>query len=73
MEFSNPFDNPQGLFLILCNAQQQYCLWPQQCVLPQGWHVACNAQTQADCDTWLRAQWQSLHPHNQASCEGVNA
>ncbi|MEY8710013.1 invasin [Mangrovibacter phragmitis] len=73
MEFSNPFDNPQGLFFILCNAQQQYCLWPQQCALPIGWQVACNAQPQADCNTWLNAQWQSLHPRHQVSCEGESA
>ena len=28
MQFSNPFDNPQGQFYILRNDQQQYSLWP---------------------------------------------
>ncbi|EEJ3719702.1 MbtH family NRPS accessory protein, partial [Salmonella enterica subsp. enterica serovar Braenderup] len=28
MEFSNPFDNPQGQFYILQNAQRQFSLWP---------------------------------------------
>ncbi|WGL86161.1 MbtH family NRPS accessory protein [Enterobacter hormaechei] len=27
MEFSNPFDNPQGQFAILQNDQGQYSLW----------------------------------------------
>jgi uncharacterized protein YbdZ (MbtH family) len=36
MEFSNPFDNPQGQFAILQNDQGQYSLWPQQCELPAG-------------------------------------
>ena len=27
MQFSNPFDNPQGQFYILRNDQQQYSLW----------------------------------------------
>ena len=31
MAFSNPFDDPQGAFYILRNAQGQFSLWPQQC------------------------------------------
>lgn len=46
MEFSNPFDNPQGQFVILQNDQGQYSLWPQQCELPAGWRVVCEAQSQ---------------------------
>lgn len=29
MEFSNPFDNPQGQFAILQNHHGEYSLWPQ--------------------------------------------
>ncbi|PLK76564.1 MbtH family protein, partial [Klebsiella pneumoniae] len=39
MQFSNPFDNPQGQFYILRNDQQQYSLWPAHCDLPAGWAV----------------------------------
>ena len=41
MQFSNPFDNPQGQFYILRNDQQQYSLWPAHCDLPAGWTVVC--------------------------------
>ncbi|MDI5049124.1 MbtH family NRPS accessory protein, partial [Salmonella enterica subsp. enterica serovar Montevideo] len=36
MEFSNPFDNPQGQFYILQNTQRQFSLWPAACALPAG-------------------------------------
>ena len=36
MAFSNPFDDPQGAFYILRNAQGQFSLWPQQCA-SSGW------------------------------------
>ena len=62
MEFSNPFDDPQGLFTIVQNAQDQYSLWPQQCALPDGWHVVCEAQSQEACQQWLAAHWQTLIP-----------
>ena len=43
MAFSNPFDDPQGAFYILRNAQGQFSLWPQQCALPAGRGVVCQA------------------------------
>lgn len=36
MAFSNPFDDPQGAFYILRNAQGQFSLWPQQCTYRQA-------------------------------------
>lgn len=37
MQFSNPFDNPQGQFYILRNDQQQYSLWRRTATcLPAG-------------------------------------
>lgn len=71
MEFTNPFDHPQGRFYILQNSAQQCSLWPAQCALPAGWHVICEPQSQAACNDWLAAYWQSLtpahyaHPHAQ--------
>ncbi|WAH53709.1 MbtH family NRPS accessory protein [Pseudescherichia vulneris] len=62
MEFSNPFDDPEGQFYILQNAQQGYSLWPQQCALPPGWDVIADPQPQSVCHAWLAAQWQNLNP-----------
>ena len=62
MEFSNPFDNPQGQFAILQNDQGQYSLWPQQCELPAGWRVVCEPQSQEACQQWLAERWQTLDP-----------
>ncbi|WP_313130043.1 MbtH family protein [Pseudescherichia vulneris] len=62
MEFSNPFDDPEGQFYILQNAQQCYSLWPQQCALPQGWHVVADPQPPSMCHAWLSEQWQNITP-----------
>ncbi|HHV7381159.1 MbtH family protein [Escherichia fergusonii] len=64
MAFSNPFDDPQGVFYILRNAQGQFSLWPQQCALPAGWDVVCQPQLQASCQQWLDAHWRTLTPAN---------
>ncbi|BAT34223.1 MbtH family protein [Escherichia albertii] len=64
MAFSNPFDDPQGAFYILRNAQGQFSLWPQSCVLPAGWEVVCEPQSQESCQQWLEAHWRTLTPAN---------
>ena len=64
MAFSNPFDDPQGACYILRNGQGQFSLWPQQCVLPAGWDIVCQPQSQASCQQWLEAHWRTLTPTN---------
>jgi uncharacterized protein YbdZ (MbtH family) len=62
MQISNPFDDAQGQFYILQNAQQQYSLWPQHCALPEGWRVVCEPQSAEACNAWLAARWKTLNP-----------
>ncbi|EBN6243161.1 MbtH family protein [Salmonella enterica] len=66
MEFSNPFDNPQGQFYILQNAQRQFSLWPAACTLPAGWDVVCEPQSQDACQQWLNTRWTTLNPEHYA-------
>lgn len=62
MQFSNPFDNPQGQFYILRNDQRQFSLWPGHCALPAGWTVVCPPQSVEACNAWLAANWPTLTP-----------
>ncbi|HEY2452706.1 MAG TPA: MbtH family NRPS accessory protein [Scandinavium sp.] len=62
MQISNPFDDAQGQFYILQNAQRQYSLWPQQCALPAGWTIVCEPQNAEVCNAWLAARWTTLNP-----------
>lgn len=32
----NPFDNDEGVFLVLCNAEQQHSLWPEFIPVPSA-------------------------------------
>lgn len=66
MAFTNPFDDAQGQFYILQNAQQHYSLWPAQCALPEGWRVVSQPASQEACNAWLSAQWQTLTPSHFA-------
>lgn len=66
MEFSNPFDNPQGQFAILQNHHGEYSLWPQTCALLVGWRVICEPQSPQACEQWLSENWQTLVPSHFA-------
>ncbi len=62
MEFTNPFDNPQGRFYILQNSQQQFSLWPAQCSLPAGWRVLCEPQPQEECNAPACGELADINP-----------
>ncbi|EKY3222349.1 MbtH family NRPS accessory protein [Cronobacter dublinensis] len=62
MEFSNPFDNPQGRFWLLENDQQQVSLWPQACALPPGWRVVAPPQSAHACEELLAPYGAALQP-----------
>lgn len=66
MQFSNPFDDAQGQFYILCNPHLHYSLWPQQCALPSGWRPVCEPQPLEACNVWLAQRWQTLTPTHYA-------
>lgn len=67
MEFSNPFDAPQGRFFILENAAAQFSLWPEHCALPAGWQVVCEPASNEECHRWLLDNWTQLQPSTFAS------
>lgn len=62
MEYTNPFDAPQGRFFILENAQRQFSLWPEHCELPPGWRVVSGPALPDLCNAWLKDNWATLQP-----------
>lgn len=71
MEYSNPFDAPQGRFFILENAAKQFSLWPENCALPEGWQVVCEPALPEVCHTWLKDNWTNLQPTSFAHAGGL--
>lgn len=71
MQVSNPFDDGQGQFYLLQNAQRQFSLWPAHCALPAGWHVISEPQSLDACNAWLKTHWSTLLPSHFASQGGV--
>lgn len=58
----NPFDDPDGRFRVLRNAEGQYSLWPDFAELPAGWDVV-HTGARHQCLEHIEAHWTDLRPH----------
>ncbi|MGV9799650.1 MbtH family protein [Mycobacterium sp. NPDC003449] len=63
----NPFDDPDGRFLVLVNTEGQHSLWPVFAAVPTGWTVAYGGPDGAERDAALRfveETWADLRPRS---------
>lgn len=61
----NPFDDDNGTFWVLVNAEQQHSLWPTFAAVPAGWRPVygdADGASRADCLTYVEANWTDLRP-----------
>lgn len=59
---SNPFDDPEGRFLVLVNAEEQHSLWPAFAEVPAGWTVVFGEDSREACISYVEAHWTDLRP-----------
>ncbi|MCF3960185.1 MbtH family protein [Streptomyces fuscigenes] len=59
---TNPFEDPEGRFLVLVNDEGQYSLWPVFADVPEGWTVAHDEDTRAACLEWIERTWTDMRP-----------
>ena len=59
---TNPFDNPDGRFLVLRNDEGQYSLWPVFADVPLGWHVTHGPAGRQSCVDHVEANWTDMRP-----------
>jgi MbtH protein len=59
---TNPFDDPDGHFVVLRNNEEQYSLWPTFADVPAGWAVVLPETTRQACLDFVTAQWTDLRP-----------
>jgi MbtH protein len=49
----NPFDEPDGVFLVVRNDEARHSLWPGALPVPSGWQVVHGEDTRDGCLTYL--------------------
>ncbi len=59
---SNPFENADGVYLVLVNEEGQYSLWPEFAATPAGWTVAHGPAGRQECLDHIETHWTDLRP-----------
>ncbi len=59
---SNPFDDPNGRFLVLVNGENQHSLWPSLVEVPAGWRSAHGPDARQACLNYIEANWTDMRP-----------
>lgn len=67
---TNPFDDEQGTFHVLVNAEGQYSLWPDFSVVPAGWRTELTSVSREAALQHVEDHWLSLRPRSLATPRG---
>ncbi|WP_033287827.1 MbtH family protein [Amycolatopsis jejuensis] len=59
---TNPFENPDGTYLVLVNDEGQHSLWPEFVAIPDGWHPTFGPDTRQSCLDHVEQTWTDLRP-----------
>jgi MbtH protein len=58
----NPFDNPDGTFVVLVNGEGQFSLWPMFADVPAGWTTVFGPQSRDACLAYIETRWTDMRP-----------
>ena len=61
---TNPFENPDGEYLVLVNAERQHSLWPAFADVPAGWEVVHGPAARQECLGYVEAHWTDMRPQS---------
>ncbi|MEU4526129.1 MbtH family protein [Amycolatopsis sp. NPDC024027] len=63
---TNPFEDPDGTYLVLVNAENQHSLWPESTDVPAGWTVTFGPSSRQACLDHVEATWTDMRPKSLA-------
>ncbi|MET9535458.1 MULTISPECIES: MbtH family NRPS accessory protein [unclassified Streptomyces] len=58
----NPFDDPDGEFLVLVNDEGQHSLWPASFDEPDGWRVGHPRDSRSGALAYIEENWTDMRP-----------
>ncbi|GAA1040811.1 mycobactin NRPS accessory protein MbtH [Virgisporangium ochraceum] len=59
---TNPFDDDEGSFYVLVNAENQHSLWPAFAEVPAGWTVVHGQSGRKECLDYIENNWTDMRP-----------
>ncbi|MFI6642975.1 MbtH family protein [Streptomyces sp. NPDC050504] len=67
---TNPFEDPDGTYVVLANDEGQHSLWPARLAVPAGWSVVREEGSRQECLDHVEAHWTDLRPHSLIEAMG---
>jgi len=61
---TNPFEDPDGTYLVLINDEAQYSLWPTFAEVPDGWRVIHPQDNRQTCVDYIESHWTDMRPQS---------
>ncbi|MEU5980023.1 MbtH family protein [Streptomyces sp. NPDC047315] len=59
---SNPFEDPDGTYLVLVNDEGQHSLWPAFVDVPTGWHKVLGETDRDAALKYVNDNWTDMRP-----------
>jgi MbtH protein len=56
------FDDPNAMFVVVVNVEEQYSLWPQGRELPAGWSAVGKPGSKEECLQYVEQVWTDMRP-----------
>jgi MbtH protein len=61
---TNPFEDQDGTYRILINAEGQYSLWPDYIDIPAGWTSVQEPRSRESCLEYINEHWTDMRPRS---------
>lgn len=61
---TNPFEDEDGRYQVLINAEGQHSLWPTFVDVPEGWRVIFADNTRQACLDFIEENWTDMRPNS---------
>jgi MbtH protein len=59
---TNPFEDEDGKYFVLINAEGQNSLWPDFADVPDGWEVIYGEEGRQECLDFVESNWTDMRP-----------
>jgi MbtH protein len=59
---TNPFENEDGIYVVLINDEGQYSLWPNEISIPAGWSIVHPPDERKKCLDFINENWTDMRP-----------
>jgi MbtH protein len=59
---TNPFEDEDGVYLVLINDEGQYSLWPAFADVPPGWSVELSEGPRQAALDFIEENWTDMRP-----------